>query len=149
MFSRLEADIKAALLNGDKEKAHALQFMKSVLLTAAKDQGLTLDDETVTKLFRKEVKKRLEAAELFERGGNHTSAAKERSEAELIREYLPEELDDESIRKVLQKIISDNNLEKNMASMGKVMGPAKVELGDGVDPSSISRIAAELLKSEG
>ncbi len=149
MFSRLEADIKAALLNGDKEKAHALQFMKSALLTAAKDQGLTLDDETVTKLFRKEVKKRLEAAELFERGGNLASAAKERSEAELIREYLPEELDDDSIRKVLQKIISENNLEKNMASMGKVMGPAKAELGDSVDPSSISRIAAELLKSEG
>lgn len=149
MFSRLEADIKAALLSGDKEKAHALQFMKSVLLTAAKDQGLSLDDETVIKLFRKEVKKRLEAAELFERGGNLTSAVKERSEAELIREYLPEELDDDSIRKVLQKIIADNNLEKSIASMGKVMGPAKAELGDSVDPSSISRLAAELLKSEG
>ena len=77
----IEADIKTAMLAGEKERVTTLRGLKSSILYAEvaagkRDEGL--DEQTVTSLMQKEAKKRQESADLYIQGGN-----KERAESEL------------------------------------------------------------------
>ena len=77
VLAQIEADLKTALLAGDKSKAEALRTIKSSLqyeavALGAKDAGLT-DDQIFTVLNR-EVKKRAEAAELYQKAGENDRA---------------------------------------------------------------------------
>lgn len=148
MLQRLEQDIKAALLGGDKERARALVFIKNSLVVAAKDQNSALSNEQSVQILRKELKKRREAAELFEKGGNQPSADKELSEATLIEGYLPAVVSEDVVRAKIAQIIAENNITKSPSSMGTLMPLAKQAFGSDVDPSTIARLAVEALRSE-
>jgi len=147
MRERLSQDIKAALLKGDAEVVEALRFLKNSVDGSEKQKGSELNDQEVVAILRKEVKKRDEAAELFEKGGNSASASKELREAELIKAYLPAELLESDITDKIKALISDKNIELAPSSMGQVMKLAKESLGDSADPSVIARVAGQLLKS--
>ena len=146
MIPRLDADIKTALLSGDKETARSLSFIKSNLQLAAKNSGIeSLDEQQTIDFLRREVKKRNEAAEFFDKGGKPESAAKERWEADLIRGYMPAEMSEDQVSQELEQIIAANSLPAEPASMGKLMSLAKEELGSSADPSLIAKLARELL----
>lgn len=147
MKERLNQDIKAALLDGNAEVVEALRFLKNSLDGTEKQKGSELTDQEVVATLRKEVKKRDEAAELFEKGGNSAAANKERKEAELIKVYLPAELSESDITDKIKALISDNNIELAPSSMGQVMTLAKESLGGDANPSVIARVANQLLKS--
>lgn len=147
MLERLNQDIKAALLSGDNRSVEALRFLKNSIEVFEKQKGSELTDQEVVAVLRKEVKKREEAAELFDKGGNSTSAEKERSEANLIKAYLPTELSMTDIEEKLKILIQENNIPLGSSSMGQLMSLAKTSLGDSADPSVIARAASELLKS--
>lgn len=146
MKERLEADIKAALLSGDKEKARALNFIKNSITQVEKDTGKLLSDDEVTSILRKEVKKRLEAAELFEKGGNHESSAKEKAEVDLINVYLPAQLSIEDVTKAVKEVAAEQNIAMEQSSMGRLIGSAKAKLGTSADPSVIAKVVSELIK---
>lgn len=146
MKERLEADIKAALLSGDKEKARALNFIKNSITIVEKDTGKQLSDDDITSILRKEVKKRLEAAELFEKGGKLESADKEKAEVDLINVYLPAQLSREDISKVVKEVITDQNIPLEQSSMGRIIGAAKGKLGSSADPSIIAQVVTEAIK---
>jgi uncharacterized protein YqeY len=146
MKERLEADIKAALLSGDKEKARALNFIKNSITLVEKDTGKQLSDDEVTSILRKEVKKRIEAAELFEKGGKQESADKEKSEVDLINVYLPAQLSKENISKAVKEVIKDQNIPLEQSSMGRIIGAVKGKLGSSADPSVIAQVVAEAIK---
>ena len=147
MLERLNQDIKAALLGGDSETVQALRFLKSSLDGMAKQKGAELTDQEIVAILRKELKKREEAAELFDKGGNNDSAEKERREASQIKTYLPAETSEEEITEKIKALISENNIPNSMSSMGQLMSLAKNSLGDSADPSVIARVANQLLKS--
>jgi len=147
MKDSLESDIKAALLAGDKEKARALSFIKNSIVQVEKDSGKLLNDEEVVALLRKEVKKRAEAAELFEKGGNVSSANKEKSEIDLINTYLPAQMSREDIKTAVQAIITEQNIALEQSSMGRIIGAAKAKIGPNADPSLIAQVVSELIKA--
>lgn len=148
MRERLDSDIKASLLAGDKDKARALSFIKSSITQAEKDNKVSLTDDDVVNILRKETKKRLEAAELFEKGGNIESAEKERYEADLINLYLPAQMSESDLVAAIQKIASNLGLPMEQSSMGKIIGEAKKELGSQADPSLIAKIVGNLIRGE-
>lgn len=147
MKERLAEDIKAALLKGDNEAVQSLRFIKNSLDGAEKQKGSELSEDEMVNLLRKEVKKREEAADLFEKGGNTASAEKERREVALIKNYLPPEMSEEEIRKKVESIIATQSIPREVSSMGRVIGLAVQELGAGADKSAIAKIAGELLKN--
>ena len=148
MKERLEADIKAALLAGEKEKARALVFIKNSIIQTEKDSGKILNEDEVIAVLRKEVKKRNEAAELFERGGNIDSANKEKSEVELINQYLPAQMSREDIKSAVEAIIKEQGLALEQSSMGRIIGAAKSSIGANADPSVIAQVTSELIKGQ-
>lgn len=148
MLPRLEADIKAAMLSGDSEKAAALKFIKNSLMLAEKESTGSLDQASAIAILRKELKKRNEAAELFERGGKIDSATKERYEATLIQTYLPAEISEEELVSQISELINSQNIPLEVSSMGRLMGAAKQKFGDSVDGSRIAKIAGQILRGE-
>ena len=103
LSDQLKADITAALKSGDKERAGILRFLNAQLQTKSienRGQGKseTLSDEEVVGVFRKEVKKRRESAEMFRKGGRADLAENEEKESATIEAYLPAAASEDDIR---------------------------------------------------
>jgi uncharacterized protein YqeY len=145
--SKLEQDIKTALLAGDSVRVTTLRGLKATLLNVKvaqgkRDEGLT--DEEVLPIFAKEAKKRQESADMYKKGD-----ATERAEAELvekgvIEEYLPKQLSEDEITELVKTAIAGSNAE-GMQAMGQVIGQVKAKAGAAADGSVIARIVKEQL----
>lgn len=148
MQERLEADLKAAMLAGDKAKAETLRGLKNALQNeaisaGAKDTGLS--DEQITKVLAREAKKRAEAAELYKQGGSEDRAAAETAEKVIIEQYLPEQMGDDEIKALVDKHIAALGAA-GPADMGKVIGAVKADAGAAADGATIARLAKEKLQ---
>jgi hypothetical protein len=145
---QLDDDVKAALLVGDSLRTETLRGLKSVILYAdvaakKRDSGGIPDDE-ILGLFAKEAKKRQESADLYVKGGSQERADKELTEKAIIESYLPEQLSDEELAKLVDAAIAEQGAE-GMQAMGKVIGAVKAEVGNSADGSVIARLVKERL----
>lgn len=145
---RLEQDIKAALLAGDKVKATTLRGLKAVLLNVKvaegkRDQGLS--DAEVMNVFAKEAKKRQESADLYKQGGNTEKAEAELAEKAVIEAYLPEQLGEAELKALIDKVVADSDATGPQA-MGQVIGQVRTQAGPGADGGLIARLVKEKLQ---
>ena len=145
---QLEQDIKAALLSGDKRRATTLRGLKAVLLnvkvaTGKRDSGLT--DGEVLPVFGKESKKRQESADLYKQGGDQTRAEAELTEKAIIDAYLPAQLGEDEIAKMVDEVIAQTGAQ-GPQGMGQVIGQVKAKAGATADGAVIARIAKEKLQ---
>lgn len=144
---KLEQDIKAALLAGDAQRVSTLRGVKSVLLNekvakGKRDSGLS--DEEVLPLLAKEAKKRQESADLYKQGGSQDRAAKELAEKAIIEEYLPEQMSEDEIAKLVEAAIAETGAA-GPQDMGKVIGVVRGKTGGSADGAVIARLAKEKL----
>lgn len=150
MLDKMEGDLKAALLEGDKVKVETLRGLKSAILNetiaqGAKDTGL--GDEEIQKVLAKESKKRQEAADLYRQGGSNERAEAELAEKAIIYTYLPEQADEATVQAAVEEEIA--KLESpQMSDMGKIIGAVRAKLGAGADSATIARLAKQSLESK-
>lgn len=143
----IEGDIKKAMLAKDKEKLKALRSIKAAILLAETEKGASteLNREAEIKLLVKAAKQRKDSADLYEENGRDDLAAAERSELEVINQYLPQQLSEDELKIELQKIISQMGAS-GPQDMGKVMGAATSQLAGRADGKLISLHVKNLLK---
>lgn len=144
---RLQQDIKTALLAGDSAKATTLRGLHATLLDVKIKEGKRdsgLSDEEVLKVFAKESKKRQESAEIYKQGGSPERADKELAEKAIIDAYLPEQLSEDEVKKLVEEAISQTGAS-SMADMGKVIGMVKGKAGSSADGSVIAKLVKEQL----
>lgn len=147
--TRIDQDLKAALLGGDKVTTETLRGLKAALLSVKVEQGKResgLTDDEVIAILSKEAKKRQESADLFGQGGNQEKAAAERAEKGLIETYLPAQLSEDEIVKLVDEAIAATGASGPQA-MGQVIGWVKAKAGAAADGAVIARIAKEKLVS--
>lgn len=145
---RINADLKAAMLSRDALKTQTLQGLKAVVLNeevAKKIRDTGLDDVSVEQLIAKEVKKRDEAAELFEKGGNTESANKERMEKAILSVYLPEQMSEEELSLLVSEVVKELNPE-GPKDMGRVIGSVKSKAGNTADGALVAKLVKEQLQ---
>lgn len=145
--AQLDQDLKKALLAGDKVLATTLRGLKSVILYAevakgARDEGLG-DDEIIA-LFSKEAKKRQESADLYKQGGSPERAEAELAEKAVIDGYLPQQLGDDELSKLVDDIIGELGVSGPQA-MGQVIGAVKQKAGAAADGARVAVIVKERL----
>jgi len=145
---RLEQDIKAALLGGDKVKATTLRGLKASLLNlkvaeGKRDSGLS--DDEVMGVLAKEAKKRQESADLFKQGGNSVKAEAELAEKAIIEAYLPEQLGANELNKLIDEAITATGASGPQA-MGQVIGQVRAQAGPAADGGLIARLVKEKLQ---
>lgn len=145
---QLTIDLKTAMLARDNLVVDVLKGLKSAILnqeiaSGKREEGLS-DIETEA-LFAREAKKRDEAAGLYEQGGNQEMADKERSEKEIIKKYLPQQLSRADIEKLVSEAIASTGASE-LKDIGKVIGLVKSKAGNSADGALVAKIARERLQ---
>lgn len=134
---RLRADLTTAMKERDQLRSSTLRMVLTAVTNAevAGKEAKELSDDEVVTVLSSEAKKRREAAEAFDQAGRAESAAKERAEAGVLADYLPEQLTAEEIAALVTATIEQLGVaEDGMKAMGKVMGalqPATKGKADG------------------
>lgn len=146
---QIQDDLKTAMLSGDSFAKDVLRGLKSVILNEEVAQGKResgLDDTVIETLFAREVKKRNESAVLYDQGGNTAAAQKERAEAEMIKQYLPEQLSEAEVREIITAIVAEMGVSGPQA-MGPVIGKAKSHIGNRAEGAVVAGIVKEIVNS--
>jgi uncharacterized protein YqeY len=147
MQEKIESDIKAAMLSGDKAKAEILRGLKTALqyeAVSAGSQDRSLSDESVQKVLARESKKRQDTAEIYQKAGESQRAEAELAEKKIIDGYLPEQLSEEEIQQTVDEEIK-NLSATSAADLGKVIGAVRQRLGAQADGATIARLVKEKL----
>ncbi|WP_405349710.1 GatB/YqeY domain-containing protein [Nonlabens sp. Asnod3-H03] len=145
----LEKDIMTAMKEAMKAKDQtalaALRAVKSELLLA-KTSGDTADlsEEDEIKLVQKLVKQRKDSARIFSEQNREDLSEPELAQAAVLEQFLPEQLSEEEIAKVVEDIIAQTGAA-GMKDMGKVMGMANQQLAGKADGRTISTIVKNQL----
>lgn len=144
--AQIEADLKAAMLGGDKKRVEVLRGLKSVILYEevaqnARDTGI--NDEAILKLIVRESKKRAEAADLYNKSGAPGRAEAELAEKEIIDSYLPSQLSDEDLQNIVGEVIL--SLGEN-AQMGTVINAVRNKVGASADGLRIATVVKNKLQ---
>lgn len=144
---RIDQELKQALLDGNKTLATTLRGLKSVILYAEVAKGnreTGLGDEEILVLFAKESKKRQESADLYVQGGNQEKADAELEEKRIIDAYLPQQLSDEELSKLIDAVIAESGAA-DMRAMGQVIAEVKQRSEGQADGGRIAAMVKERL----
>ncbi len=147
----LEKDVmtqmKAAMKAKDSEALEALRAVKGAILLAKTDNGQQeLSEEQEVKLVQKLVKQRKDSAQLYREQKREDLAEPEEKQAEVIAQFLPEQLSEAEIEAKIEEIIAQTGAD-GMKDMGKVMGIASKELAGKADGKTISIIVKKKLSN--
>ena len=143
---KLQSDLNAAIKSRSSVVAETIRMVLTAITNeevAGKEKKELSDAEIITVLTR-EAKKRREAAEAFEAGGRADRAAAERAEGEVIAGYLPEQLSEDDIKKLIAETIAAVGAT-GPADMGKVMGALKAKVAGKADGALVSSLVKEAL----
>ncbi len=133
----------------DALRSSTLRMALSAVTTAevAGKQARELDDDEVTTVLVSEAKKRREAAEAYADAGRDELAAKERAEAEMLADYLPEPLTEAELAALVTAVIEQTGAaDQGMKGMGRVMGALKQQVSGRADGAAV---AAEVRRQLG
>jgi len=138
--------LSASFLNKEKEKRYKLSKDNKEMKEADLSVKSKLSEEEMIDVISFEVKKRRESIEGYEKGGRKEAAQKEREEMEILKKYLPEQLSEEEIKKIVKEAISQSGA-KEQKDMGKVMAVLMPKVKGKADGGLVSKIVKELLIS--
>ena len=144
--SKLQSDLNDAIKSRNTVVAETISMVLSAITNeevAGKEKKELSDAEVITVLTR-EAKKRREAAEAFEQGGRADRAAAERAEGEVIAGYLPEQLSENDLNKLIAETIAAVGAS-GPADMGKVMGALKAKVAGKADGALVSTLVKAAL----
>lgn len=146
LLNSLTDELKSAMRAKDSLKLEALRAIKSaVLLAKTATAGDTdLSEEEEINLLQKLVKQRKDSAAIFREQNRDDLTVPEEAQAEVISQFLPEQLSPEAIEKIIDQIITKTGAE-GMKDMGKVMGMAGKEMAGKADGKTISTIVKQKL----
>lgn len=145
--ARITDEMKAALLGGNRFRGDVLRNVKAAILNeevslGKRDEGL--NDAEVEKVLAREVKKRVESAELYRSNGRAELAEPEEQEAEILREFLPEQLSEAEVMAIVEDVVASMD-DVSIQKMGQVIGAVKQKVGNAADGALIARIVKEKL----
>jgi uncharacterized protein YqeY len=118
LFETITSEMKSAMKAGDKVRLEVLRFVLAGLQSAQKEKGIKepgakLTDEEVIAILQKEAKRRKEAIELFKQGNRADLVEKESADLAIISAYLPAELSEQEIEKVVNGLYTQGFNEFN------------------------------------
>ena len=143
---RVMEDMKASMRAKDTLALESLRAIKSALLLAQTETGpgTELSEEEEVKLVQKLVKQRKDSAAIYKEQGRGDLAEPELAQARIIEKFLPEQLGEEEIEKVVVQTIEAVGAS-GMKDMGKVMGIVSQKLAGQADGKTISTIVKKNL----
>ena len=143
LIEQINSDFKQAMLNHDEVRKTTLNELKSAIKyrEVEKGAGSVLDDQEIEAVIAREVKSRNDAIEVYRQAGDNERADKEVAERDILMVYLPKQLTADELRVKVAEIIVNGGYEKQ--DFGRIMGQAKVEIGNAADGAAIAAMVRE------
>jgi hypothetical protein len=138
---RLRSDLTGSIKARDELRSSTLRMVLAAITNAevAGKQARELSDDDIVGVLSTEAKKRREAASAFADAGRAELADKERAEAAVIADYLPEQLDEAAIAEIVTAAIQQTGAaDEGMRAMGKVMGVVQPEVRGRADGAAVA-----------
>ena len=138
---RLRTDLVDSIKSRDEMRSSTLRMVLTAITNAevSGKQSRTLTDEDVVGVLSSEAKKRREAAEAFDAAGRDEMAAKERAEAVVLADYLPEPLSEQEVAALVGEAIASLGVTgEGMRAMGKVMSVVQPQVKGRADGGAVA-----------
>jgi uncharacterized protein YqeY len=148
MENQIKEDLKKAQLARDEKLVSTLRMLLSELTYARVKKGpdSVLEDNEIISVVQKELKKRQESIDAFEKGGRPELAANEQLEVDILKGYLPPQLSEEELTKLVEDAINETGAS-SMSDMGKVIGMVMAKVGQSATSSQVSSLVKQKLTS--
>jgi uncharacterized protein len=143
---RVQTDVTTAAKTRDQRRLSALRLVLDALKKAAKEEMGELDEQGEIGVLKRERKRRVEAAEAYRTAGRAELAAAEQAEAEVIDDYLPDQISDAELETLVNAALEQTGA-RSPAEMGKVMAAAMSRVGGRADGKRVSELVREKLDS--
>ncbi|MCF6095926.1 GatB/YqeY domain-containing protein [Thermovorax subterraneus] len=144
---KLNEDLKKALKEGKKERLSVIRMTKAAIINEEKALMHELNDDEVIEVISREVKKRKDAKEEYERLGRGDKADELQREIEILQEYLPLQFTEEELEEIIKKTISEIGA-KDLKDLGMVMKAVLPQVKGRADGKTVNSIAKKLLQSQ-
>ena len=147
--NKIDEDYKQSIKSKDQQKIDTLRLIRS----AIKDKDISfrtsenkegINDAEILSLLLNLIKQRNDSIEQFQKAKRDDLIKNEQSEIEIINEYLPQQKTQEETEKIINEIITTNNLE-SIKDMGKLMSIIKNDFAGEVDMGLVGKIAKSKL----
>ena len=144
MKEELLKELKEAMKNKDEIRKNTITMLRSAILQVEKDTKKVLSDDEIIGIVAKEVKKRKDSISDYEKADRQDIIDHLKKEIEILSKYLPEQLTEEEIEKMVDIAISEVGAT-SARDMGKVMQYLRPKTNGKADGKVVSNIVKEKL----
>lgn len=146
LAEKIADDLKVALKTGDKDRVSVLRLIKSTMKNKEIEKKTALTDEEIQAILRSFVKRGKESIEQFSKAGRSDLVEKEKKELSVIQDYLPRQLSEDEVKKVVSDIMNEQGLS-GPKDLGKAMKAAMARLRGQADGKLLNNIVKEMLET--
>jgi uncharacterized protein YqeY len=141
---RIAREMREALKGGEKVRLATLRLLSAGVKNREVELRRELSDDEVRQVATREVRRRTEAMEAYEKGGREDRAAREREERDILQAYLPAQLSDDEVAALIEEALAATGASAPN-EMGKVMGFVMARAKGKVDGSKVQAQVRERL----
>ncbi len=149
IHKNLKEELKEAMKEKNKVKVSVIRDLLTAFTNKAVETGEKakdiLDDKKALKVIKSKAKQRKDSIESFKEGGRDDLVKKEQAELKIIEEYLPEQLSDDEVEKIVDEVIEETGAE-DMSGMGQVMSKVMDKVGAQAEGGKVSDIVKQKLQ---
>ncbi|MDO8592294.1 MAG: GatB/YqeY domain-containing protein [bacterium] len=144
LAEKISSDLKAAMLEKRADELSTLRLLiaaaRNKEIALRKDGQAELSDEQILEVVGSEVKKRRDSVEAYIQGGRQELAEKENAEIKILQKYLPAQMSDQELEKVVQEVIASG-----ADNFGKAMGQVMARVKGKTDGGKVGEIVKKML----
>ena len=141
---RMQEALKEAMKNKDNLRRDVIRMAQNAIKQEQIDSQKELNAEDVASILQKEAKKRRESIDELVAAKRDEMAQQETAELAVLVEFLPKQLSEDEIRRIVQQVIADAGVT-SPKDMGRVMGPVMKQVKGLADGNLVNKIVRELL----
>jgi len=147
---QIAADLTAAMKAKDAQRLGVVRMLKSRIMEAEveqrgrKGQDYALEDQECLAVIATYAKQRRDSIEAYRKGGKEDLATKEEAELAIIQQYLPAQMSEDEVRRIVAAVIADTGAT-SAKDMGAIMKAVMPKLKGGADGTVVNRVVRELL----
>jgi len=144
MLAKLQDQLKDSMKNKDEVRTSVLRMLISDFKYAQIEKKAPLDEAESVQVVKRAIKKRKESIEMYEKGGRVDLASKESAELKILQEFVPAEMDEETIRQKVVEVIAELGVT-DKKDMGRVMKEVLARYKGQIDGKVAQKIVSEKL----
>jgi len=142
--NKIIEDMKSSMKSGDKKRLGAVKLIRAAILDKEVETRESLTDEIIFEILKKLSKKSKESLTHYKEANRTDLAEQEEFELSVFKEYLPEDMSQEEVEKMIEDIMKEKSIQE-MSQIGQVMGELKKRSNNRADMGFASKFVKEKL----